>query len=148
MGVKKAPYQTKKLLLQNECTKRGIKFAVRWSTKDLQAALDGNRTNMASKSNHKKPVDCLPAACTCGQPIHVATALDDERRRDESMRSKSQTHHWDGVIFCGHKCDCGQFLTVRVPVKTRSIKCECGRPASVWSSDGKAECVGCALKVA
>ncbi|VGO14756.1 hypothetical protein PDESU_03325 [Pontiella desulfatans] len=53
MGVKRGNYQTKKQLLQRQCEERGIKYATRWGSKELQAALDGKRPSPRSGGQRK-----------------------------------------------------------------------------------------------
>lgn len=145
MGVKRGTYQTKKQMLQKQCADRGIKFAVRWGTRELQAALDGKRPSAVVKKKNTnrpaKPAMCMPAFCTCGKAIDPGEVVKHEQRRDPGIRTKSPSHHFDGVIFCRNTCECGQNLVVRVPIRARNIKCECKRPAQIWDSDGKGTCV-------
>lgn len=150
MGVKRGTYKTKKQLLQNQCKAKGIDVAVRWGTRELQAALDGKRPSAdAAKANKNRPSPpslSMPSVCTCGKPVKPTEAAKGEQRRDVRMRAKTEHHHWDGVVFCRYQCECGQNLIVRVPVKTRSIKCGCNRPAVLWNAEGIGTCAHCATK--
>lgn len=150
MGAKRGRYQTEKQKLQAKCGERGIEFATRWGVLELKQAIAGKRKPAAAnKANTNRPTPpgvCLPAVCVCGAPIAPLEVLKNEIRHDARMFQATPTHYFDGVIFCHHQCGCGQRLVVKIPYRSRSVRCACKRPAVMWDKEGTGTCAHCAGK--
>jgi len=147
MGTKRGSYRTEKQKLQDRCESKGIEYAARWGVKELREALAGKRKVAPQKSNTSRPLPptvCLPAACpACREPIDPVEVAKHELRRNEDSYQATPTHHFDGVRYCRHECACGQMLVVKVPYRSRTVKCECGAPAVMWNSEGVGNCARC-----